>query len=529
MPHKAFALCASLWALFPDAGGNFGNAIVAATAYNTGLPQVTVNAEVQNGEIVVTWDASDPGGVHSCILSVQNPDGSWSNLDSGASGTYNYVNGIPGHLHTFRVSATDTVGNPANAEVEIGLPRVTKYYYHGGKRVAMRVDEQGGDGVYYLHGDHLGSTSLTTDESGGMVARQLYHPYGTTRYSEGTLATDFGFTGQRHDGTGLVFMHARYYHPMLGRFISADTMVPSPGNPQDFNRYTYTRNNPVLYTDPSGHFINLAFALAGAVSGAVIGAVASAGPQMIQNIQNGEPLMTNIDTAEVAKDAAIGAAVGAVGGLTFGVGLAAGGAIAGAIGVSSASGVAATAIGFTTVALSGAAAGQTSRVTSNVLYGRDVTEGLLQPEDMLLDATLSVVFFKAGGGNFNQIAPSDITRTGAYARESVVSSRPDRVTGSESKRIQLLGDRYGCHTCGVRQPGGRYGTWVGDHMPPTSQAGGASQQLYPQCAFCSAQQGGLLSHGTTRLVNHIWEGAWRLYYGWGPLWMLGDHGDSETE
>ncbi|MCD4739004.1 MAG: RHS repeat-associated core domain-containing protein, partial [Anaerolineae bacterium] len=40
---------------------------------------------------------------------------------------------------------------------------------------------------------------------------------------------DFGFTGQRDvPGTGLMYYHARYYHPVLGRFISADTVVPSP-------------------------------------------------------------------------------------------------------------------------------------------------------------------------------------------------------------------------------------------------------------------------------------------------------------
>ncbi len=87
-----------------------------------------------------------------------------------------------------------------------------------------------------------------------MVARQLYHPYGTTRYSEGTLATDFGFTGQRKDSyTQLVFMHARYYHPALGRFVSADTIVPDPGNPQAHNRYAYVAGNPLKHIDPSGH------------------------------------------------------------------------------------------------------------------------------------------------------------------------------------------------------------------------------------------------------------------------------------
>ena len=46
---------------------------------------------------------------------------------------------------------------------------------------------------------------------------------------------------------------ARFYSPRLGRFLSADTIVPNPFNPQDLNRFSYVRNNPVRYTDPTGH------------------------------------------------------------------------------------------------------------------------------------------------------------------------------------------------------------------------------------------------------------------------------------
>ena len=69
-----------------------------------------------------------------------------------------------------------------------------------------------------------------------------------------TASFDRRYTGQRwEDGLGLYDYHARYYHPALGRFISADTLVPSPGDPQSLNRYAYVRNNPLKYTDPSGH------------------------------------------------------------------------------------------------------------------------------------------------------------------------------------------------------------------------------------------------------------------------------------
>ena len=54
-------------------------------------------------------------------------------------------------------------------------------------------------------------------------------------------------------GLGIYHYQSWFYSPKLGRFLSADTIVPNPFNPQDFNRYSYVRNNPVRYIDPSGH------------------------------------------------------------------------------------------------------------------------------------------------------------------------------------------------------------------------------------------------------------------------------------
>ncbi len=69
-----------------------------------------------------------------------------------------------------------------------------------------------------------------------------------------TAVTDYGFTGQKLDASdGLMYYGARYYDAALGRFISADTIVPNPANPQSLNRYAYVLNNPVKYVDPSGH------------------------------------------------------------------------------------------------------------------------------------------------------------------------------------------------------------------------------------------------------------------------------------
>ncbi|MEJ5311827.1 MAG: RHS repeat-associated core domain-containing protein [Anaerolineae bacterium] len=136
-----------------------------------------------------------------------------------------------------------------------GAQRITKTHYSlGGQLAALRVISSTGNVLYYLHGDHLGSVSLVTNQAQAVVSRQMYSPYGTVRWSQGAPPTDIGFTGQRADATGLMFYQARYYSAALGRFIQADTIVPSPANPQSLNRYSYVLNSPLRYTDPTGHY-----------------------------------------------------------------------------------------------------------------------------------------------------------------------------------------------------------------------------------------------------------------------------------
>jgi RHS repeat-associated protein len=83
---------------------------------------------------------------------------------------------------------------------------------------------------------------------------QRYTPYGETRGSE-TVDVPYQFTGQRNeDAIGLYHYGARWYDPALGRVIQADTIVPQPEDPQSLNRYAYVYNNPLKYTDPTGHY-----------------------------------------------------------------------------------------------------------------------------------------------------------------------------------------------------------------------------------------------------------------------------------
>jgi RHS repeat-associated protein len=134
-----------------------------------------------------------------------------------------------------------------------GDPVITKYFFFGGKRVAMDRE----DVVQWLVGDHLGSTSLVLNANGTVHSEARHYPYGEERWrwpQEGTFPTEYRFTGQRQEsGLGLYFMGARQYDPYINRFISPDPIIPQPGNPQSLNRYSYVYNRPLTHVDSSGH------------------------------------------------------------------------------------------------------------------------------------------------------------------------------------------------------------------------------------------------------------------------------------
>ena len=95
---------------------------------------------------------------------------------------------------------------------------------------------------------------MTLNAAGQVVGQRRYEAYGQGRWSSGEEQTDFGFNSHREESEfGLYDYQARYFSPLLGRFISADPIVPDFSNPQSLNRYAYVYNNPLKYIDPSGH------------------------------------------------------------------------------------------------------------------------------------------------------------------------------------------------------------------------------------------------------------------------------------
>jgi len=102
----------------------------------------------------------------------------------------------------------------------------------------------------YYHDDQLGSTSIITNQTGGIIETTSYSPYGEV-LSGGTQERKL-YTGQYADNIDQYYYGARYYKPSIAQFEQADTEIQDQYDPQYLNRYTYVRNDPYKLTDPDG-------------------------------------------------------------------------------------------------------------------------------------------------------------------------------------------------------------------------------------------------------------------------------------
>ncbi len=229
---------------------------VAPTAQIGALPEY----HWQN-TVTVSWSGSDDGsGLAATPFEVQfqQDGGAWQPWLYTPNTTSTFT-GVAGHVYTFRVRSQDQVGNlsawSVSTPIMLTFSRVTIYYYFNGQRIAVRERTGTANTLTYLHADHLGSAALATTVTGTLLSQRRYLPYGETRWSSDPFPTDRRFTGQREEVTlGVYDYGARLYAPGLGRFLSADTLVPEAGRPQSLNRYAYVLGNPLRYTDPTGHF-----------------------------------------------------------------------------------------------------------------------------------------------------------------------------------------------------------------------------------------------------------------------------------
>ncbi|QIY92777.1 hypothetical protein FOB44_17610 [Chryseobacterium gallinarum] len=132
----------------------------------------------------------------------------------------------------------------------------------------------------FLHKDYLGSILAISDEAGNKLEQRHFDAWGNLTHlqigngvietdvnkiketiSAGSLILDRGYTSHEHFmEVGIIHMNGRLYDPLLRRFLNADENIQDPYNTQNYNKYGYVLNNPLMYNDPSGEFAFAAFA-----------------------------------------------------------------------------------------------------------------------------------------------------------------------------------------------------------------------------------------------------------------------------
>jgi len=232
-------------------------------------------------------------------------------------------------LYTDDGSTEILINKPISNGGLFGSPIYTIRSYVGGDAysaplyIEKTLDENTGiitESKYYLHRDYLGSVIAISDANGNAVERRHFDAWGNlarlqqngvlkTLPADGTAAglmmLDRGYTSHEHLAeVGLIHMNGRLYDPVLRSFLMPDNFVQQPENTQNYNRYSYVLNNPLMYTDPSGELL---------VEAIIIGALISAATYTLTALLADVPF----SVGGLAKATFIGAASSAV---TFGIG-----------------------------------------------------------------------------------------------------------------------------------------------------------------------------------------------------------------
>ncbi|GBR73871.1 protein Rhs family, partial [Candidatus Termititenax aidoneus] len=149
----------------------------------------------------------------------------------------------------------------------------------GERSRTVRATGRNTEQLRYYHTDALGSVTAITDGDGKIIEANIYGPFGETEFSykatlhkvnpekRAELLVDpflyssdnrYTYTGQEQDEFGgLIYYNARWYDAEVGRFISEDPAAANPNDPLSINRYIYCRNNPLIYTDPTGEIFGI--------------------------------------------------------------------------------------------------------------------------------------------------------------------------------------------------------------------------------------------------------------------------------
>jgi len=225
----------------------------AGTFARTGLPNPLTSASYNANNQVTQWGAPalsydangnlTSDGVNTYTWNARNV---LASIAGGTSATFQYdpfgrrvSKSIGGSAQSYLYDGLNIVqelngSNPTANLVNAGLDEIVARTYSGV--------------TSYFLADILGNTIALTDTAGAVQTQYSYEPFGQTIATGASNTNQRQFTGRESDGTGLYFYRARYYNPVLERFISEDPIGIAGG----INLYGYVGNDPSNFTDPFG-------------------------------------------------------------------------------------------------------------------------------------------------------------------------------------------------------------------------------------------------------------------------------------
>lgn len=215
--------------------------------------------------------AMDAGKSYSVAVTMQNAGTTtWTSAagfklgsqNPGDNTTWRPVNRVelntlvaPGAQYTFTFSVTAPQTGGTNGFQWRMVKEFVAWYGEASPNVQVEVFGLNGEITTFFHNDASGTPLVATDSNGKMVWKENYQPYGDRLNNAAASSTNnLWFAGKPHDeNTGLSYMGARYYDPLIGRFVGIDPANVDPNDIHSFNRYAYANNNPYKFVDPDGH------------------------------------------------------------------------------------------------------------------------------------------------------------------------------------------------------------------------------------------------------------------------------------
>lgn len=286
---------------------NYNNDLIQSIAYNENNDPVFIDG--QKGDVAFRYG----------LTSMRQKVSYGGNFDPDQEGKFTKFYSEDG---SFEVVKNNTTGKEKHIMYIGGSPYESNIVY-------LKDFAESSGSFKFLHKDYIGSILAISDEAGNKLEQRHFDAWGNFTHLQigngaiitnnqqlltSNLLIDRGYTSHEHFlEVGIIHMNGRLYDPLLRRFLNADENIQDPTNTQNYNKYGYVMNNPLMYNDPSGEFVFVAgFFLtwvAPIIWAAIVGTAISVGIYAVQATIN-----NNWSWNGFGRSVLMGAVTGAVSG-----------------------------------------------------------------------------------------------------------------------------------------------------------------------------------------------------------------------